>query len=94
VIIRVLHRGHGRVAKKLVGLRVDGPTVSRGAKVLAADREIGSITSAAQSPEFGTIALAYLHRDFLEPGTAVDVQSDNGRVSASVAPRHIRSVRL
>ncbi len=33
VIIRVLHRGHGRVAKKLVGLRVDGPTVSRGAKV-------------------------------------------------------------
>ena len=24
VIIRVLHRGHGRVARKLVGLRVDG----------------------------------------------------------------------
>ena len=28
VIIRVLHRGHGRVAKKLVGLRIDGPTIS------------------------------------------------------------------
>lgn len=27
VIIRVLHRGHGRVAKRLVGLRLDGETV-------------------------------------------------------------------
>ena len=25
VIIRVLHRGHGRVARKLVGLTVNGP---------------------------------------------------------------------
>ena len=92
VIIRVLHRGHGRVAKKLVGLRIeDGPTVGRGAKVLAGEREVGSVTSVAQSPELGAIALAYVHRDFFEPGTAVQVQQADGRVAATVASRPFRS---
>ena len=37
VIIRVLHRGHGRVARKLVGLRVDGDRVpAAGAAIRAA----------------------------------------------------------
>ena len=42
VIIRVLHRGHGRVAKKLVSLRIDGQRPERGAKLYAGDREVGS----------------------------------------------------
>jgi folate-binding protein YgfZ len=55
VIIRVLHRGGGRVARKLVTLRIDGPVPQRGAKLYAAEREIGAITSAAESPRLGTI---------------------------------------
>jgi len=84
VIIRVLHRGHGRVAKKLVGLMLDGDQVPvRGAAVLAGDREIGHVTSGTISPSLGRpIALAYVHRDFVEPGTAVLV----GGASAVVAP--------
>ena len=84
VIIRVLHRGHGRVAKKLVGLTIEGDAVpARGSIVTSADKEIGEITSAVRSSALGRpIALAYLHRDFLEPGTAVAVNS----AAASVTP--------
>ena len=54
VIIRVLHRGHGRVARKLVGLVVDGgPPVPAGATVRSGDREIGRVTSATISPALG-----------------------------------------
>ncbi len=85
VIIRVLHRGHGRVARKLVGLRVEGAVPPHGAKIFVGDREIGVVTSAAQSPRLGAIALGYVHRDFIEPGTVVDV--DAARSRAVVTPR-------
>jgi glycine cleavage system aminomethyltransferase T len=85
VIIRVLHRGHGRVARKLVGLRVEGPVPPHSAKIFAGNREIGFVTSAAHSPRFGAIALGYLHRDFVEAGTVVDV--DAARSRAVVTPR-------
>ena len=84
VIIRVLHRGHGRVARKLVGLTLDGEAVpAAGAVVLGGEKEIGQVTSAAASPALGRpIALAYLHRDFLEPGTIVRVSDQNATVTA------------
>ena len=75
VIIRVLHRGHGRVARKLVGLSLGGDSApAAGATVRAADREVGHVTSATVSPALEhPIALAYVHRDFVEPGTEVTV---------------------
>jgi folate-binding protein YgfZ len=75
VIIRVLHRGHGRVARKLVGLTLDGERVpDAGAVIRSGEREIGQITSSTASPSLKRpIALGYVHRDFLEPGTAVSV---------------------
>jgi folate-binding protein YgfZ len=85
VIIRVLHRGHGRVARKLVGLHVEGPVPPHSAQIFAEDREIGFVTSGAYSPRFGAIALGYLHRDFVEPGTVVAV--DAARSRAVVTPR-------
>ena len=50
VIIRVMHRGHGRVAKRLVQLRVTGGVPERGAAVFDKDRDIGVVTSAVRSP--------------------------------------------
>ena len=84
VIIRVLHRGHGRVARKLVGLTLDGDRVpDAGAAIRSGDREIGSITSATASPALARpIALAYVHRDFLEPGTPVTVGGQGATVTA------------
>lgn len=83
VIIRVLHRGHGRVARKLVGLTFEGEVVpAEGAAVQVEGREVGRTTSASVSPALGRpIALAYLHRDFLTPGTRVSVNGLEGVVT-------------
>ncbi len=54
VIIRVLHRGGGRVAKKLVVMRIDGAAAECAAgKLFSGEREIGRVTSAAHSPRLG-----------------------------------------
>jgi folate-binding protein YgfZ len=78
VIVRVLHRGHGRVARKLVGLAIESqspPAVGAPvSNVRADDRQVGHITSSAYSPRLKrSIALAYVHRDFVTPGTTLSV---------------------
>jgi folate-binding protein YgfZ len=86
VIIRVLHRGGGRVARRLVGLRLqDAPAPARGARIHAGGRDAGFITSAAASPRLGTIALGYVHRDFVAPGTSVEVDGGEARMPATVS---------
>ncbi|HXD16914.1 MAG TPA: glycine cleavage T C-terminal barrel domain-containing protein [Vicinamibacterales bacterium] len=87
VIIRVLHRGHGRVARRLVRLQVEGDAPPRDSKIFSAEREIGFVTSAAESPRLGALALGYVHRDFVEPGTAVEVQAGEIRARAVVSSR-------
>jgi folate-binding protein YgfZ len=84
IIIRVLHRGHGRVARKLVGLMLDGDQVpDAGAAIRSGDRDVGHVTSSTVSPALRrSIALAYVHRDFLEPGTRVAVGEQNATVAA------------
>jgi folate-binding protein YgfZ len=91
VIIRVLHRGHGRVVRKLVTLRVDGALPLRGARLVAGDREVGSVTSAARSPRLGAMAMGYLHRDFVNAGTQVSVDTPDGVAVAIVTERLIPS---
>ena len=83
VIIRVLHRGHGRVARKLVGLTFEGDAVPQPlAAVSAGDRQIGHITSGVWSPGLQRpIALAYLHRDFVADGTQVAVDGAPAKVA-------------
>jgi folate-binding protein YgfZ len=91
VIIRVLHRGHGRVAKKLVSIRIDGQRPEHGAKLYAGDREIGWVTSAAESPRSGTIALCYAQRDFVAPGTPLEVETPSRRAPAVVTEVRVPS---
>ena len=98
IIIRVLHRGGGRVAKRLVGLRIDAASdFVVGARravpqpLFSGDREIGEVTSVAQSPRSGTIALGYVHRDFTAAGTAIQVAAGAERLSATVTERPIPS---
>jgi tRNA-modifying protein YgfZ len=85
VIVRVQDRGHGRVAKRLVGLRFDAAAQvpAAGAGIVSGEREIGRVTSATWSPGLAApIALGYVHRDFVEPGTPVTVNSTEGVVAA------------
>ena len=84
IIIRVLHRGHGRVARKLVGLTIDGDHVpAADSAIHSGDREIGRVTSAAMSPELKRpVALGYVQRDFVEPGTSVTIGEQAAVVTA------------
>ena len=77
VVIRVLHRGGGRVARRLVRLTLGPGSTSpppAGTLLLADGRETGRITSAAWSPASDcVVALGYVHRDVAELHRTVDV---------------------
>jgi folate-binding protein YgfZ len=84
VIIRVLHRGHGRVAEKLVGMKCSGAVPPAPGAVATADgREVGRVTSSAFSPSLGALALGYLHRDFIAPGTRVAISGADAVVATT-----------
>jgi folate-binding protein YgfZ len=77
VIVRVLHRGGGRVVKRLVKL-VFPPALAvppaPGAALFDDGREVGRLTSFAFSPAAGRyVALGYVHRDAAEPGRRLTV---------------------
>ena len=84
VIIRVLHRGHGRVARRLVGVAIDGDHVpDRGMPITSGGRDIGRVTSAVRSPAVGRpIALAYVRREFTAVGTALAIDDMPAHVVA------------
>ena len=98
VIIRILHRGQGRVARRLVGLALNGtaapdaPLPQAGAAVWSAsddddaDADIGRLTSVATSPALGkVIALGYVPRELADkPGSTVDISVGDGRARAVV----------
>ncbi|MCY4485757.1 MAG: aminomethyltransferase family protein [Deltaproteobacteria bacterium] len=70
---RIHSRGH--VNRRLTGFKVEGAEApDAGDAVLDGDRTIGRVTSAVPSPRLGCpLALGYLHRDYLEPGTSVAI---------------------
>lgn len=68
VIVRILHRGHGRVAKRLVQLEIDVAAETElpaaGTGIGKDGKEVGRLTSVAWSPRVGKgVALGYVHRD-------------------------------
>ena len=97
VIIRVLHRGHGRIARKLVGLVIRGAEIPAANDLIVAGRageqRIGEVTSAVQSLALGAIALGYVQRDHTAPGTQVGIAHGPSRLDAKVSalPFNLRS---
>ena len=88
VIVRVTHRGGGRVAKRLVRWKAGGSAAEvpiGEARILSGDRDIGRVTSAAFSPDLNAIVgLGYVHRDFVARGTEVTVVWNDARTKAEV----------
>ena len=83
VIIRVLHRGQGRVARRLVGLTFGpgrGAAVPRGGTAIHHGGEVvGRVTSAVRSPAVArVIGLGYVARALAEPGVEVEVGGGEG----------------
>ena len=81
-VVRLAHRGH--LNRKLVGLRIDGDApVVPGALVTSDGNEAGELKSVAFSQRFSAVlALAYMKRDFLEPGTVVSVAGRQATVTS------------
>ncbi len=78
-------RARGQVNHLLVGLKLDALELPTAGVVLSsAGRRTGEITSLADSPTLGPIALAYVRREHAEPGTAVEFES--GRASVVELP--------
>ena len=74
VIIRVLHRGHGRVARRLVGLTFEPQhdVPPPGTTLYADDKVVGDVTSSTWSPALGRpIALGYVKRDLAQADVVV-----------------------
>lgn len=88
IIVRVTHRGGGRVAKKLVQWAADGDASvvpMPDSKIFSFDKEIGRVTSAAFSPRLNrVVGLGYVHRDFAEGGTEIAILWKDARVKAMV----------
>ncbi len=89
IVIRVLHRGQGRVARRLVGFVADaGSALNRGDVLIAGEREVGTVTSAVVSPRLKRpIGLGYVHRDFADPGHVLAIRAGD------VTPRHVTVVK-
>lgn len=88
VIVRVTHRGGGRVAKKLVRWKAD-PSAAivplADARILAEARDIGRVTSAVFSPSReAVVGLGYVHRDFVTAGTEATVVWNDSRSKVTI----------
>ena len=65
--------------------RLEARHKQSGDKLMAAEKEIGFVTSAAHSPAAGQpVALGYVHRDFAQAGTEVGIATDGNIVGAKV----------
>jgi len=82
VIVRVLHRGGGRVVKRLVKLVFTSALdvePAAGSALFDGDRSVGILTSVAFSPSRDRyVALGYVHRDAAEVGRTVTVAGTEG----------------
>lgn len=89
VIVRVTHRGGGRVARKLVRWHTDvpgTPVPAGNIRIVSGDRDIGRVTSAVIPPGRHTmVGLGYVHRDFADRGTDVTLVWNDARTPARIA---------
>lgn len=74
VIARATYRG--QMAKRLTGLLLDEQAPARGTELRRGEKKVGFVTSVVRSGLLDQfIALAYVHRDSLEPGTELELSS-------------------
>lgn len=85
VIARATFRGH--MNRKLTGLLVGEHAAAPGTELRKGDKKVGWLTSVAHSPaKAQLIALGYVHRDCLEPGTKLDLGGPGGEAVVHPLP--------
>ena len=84
VIARIEARGH--VNRKLAGLLLSGERLPEpGAKIVSPQREVGWISAPLLPARQQNIALGYVRREVLTPGTALEVHTKDSTLNATVA---------
>ena len=93
VVIRILHRGGGRVVRRLVAWAADADSApnavvpATGTALTIDGKDIGRVTSAAWSPALRrVIGLGYAHRDRTEPGTRLVIGIETPIAATIAAP--------
>ena len=86
IVIRILHRGSGRVAKQLVTLAWTPPAMAArpaaGTSLVREGRGVGHLTSVAESlTGDGLIGLGYVTRDTAVAGQTVTIGDDDPQVA-------------
>lgn len=85
VIARATFRGH--MNRKLSGLRLGDVDATPGAELKKDGKKISWLTSVVRSPGQGqSVALGYVHRDHLEPGTKLSLGEGPAEVTVSALP--------
>ena len=90
VVVRILHRGQGRLSRKLIGLQMKSlcdpsSKPSAGARLWSGTETVGQITSVGFSGVTGSmIGLGYVKRKWLKPGTLLHLDAGSERVPAEV----------
>lgn len=83
VIVRILHRGGGKVVRHLMTLEFDAAVSevpAAGTTLVHNGKDVGAVTSAARSVTTGrVVALGYVHRDAATAGQVL--QSSSGTVT-------------
>jgi folate-binding protein YgfZ len=81
IVERIRSRGH--VNKTLMGFALDSPEApAKGARLLAADKEAGEVTSAAVSPDGQSFGLAVVRVPWNRPGEAVSIRGHRAELFA------------
>lgn len=85
VIARATFRGH--VNRKLVGLLLGAERPALKSELSRGGKIVGWITSVIASHPLGqNVALGYVHRDLLEPGTELEIAGSTGKAVVHALP--------
>jgi folate-binding protein YgfZ len=86
IVERIRSRGH--VNKNLMGFRLEGSTVpAAGSSLFAGGKEVGEVTSAAESPEGAVYGLAYVRVPYNKPGAMAGIDGRPAELFAFSNPQ-------
>ena len=72
--------------RKLAGLLLGALTPEKGTELRRAEKKVGRVGTVVRSEKAGQqVALAYVHRDSLAPGTELDLAS-GGKATVAALP--------
>ena len=74
-------RSRGAVHRQFSGFEIEGPLPAPGAKIQAAGKDVGELTSVATLPDGRSVALGYIRREAVTPGAALLAGTAQARVA-------------